>query len=115
MFVSHALKNLPKYNKMEHKVFALDVVGSHVGVQVVLMIIIYQEKILFTYFSLSSFMLITNIKLIKVQSNAHSSFINSCKKFHSQNHRIKLLVKKNNANNPLLSILLFSCIATPSK
>ena len=47
--------------------FALDVIGCHVGVQVVPMIIIYQEKILFTYFDLNSSTSITNIKPIKFQ------------------------------------------------
>ena len=37
------------------------------------MIIIYQEKILFTYFDLDYFTSVTNIKLIKFQGNTHSS------------------------------------------
>ena len=45
------------------------------------MIIIYQEKLLFTYFDLNSFMSITNINVIKFQGNAHSSLfvvVKSC-------------------------------------
>ena len=37
------------------------------------MIIIYQEKILFTLLDLNSFTSIIDIKLIKIQGNAHSS------------------------------------------
>ena len=33
-----------------NRIFVLDVIGDHVGVQVVPMTIILQEKILFTYF-----------------------------------------------------------------
>ena len=54
-----------------YRVFVLDVIGCHVGVQVVSMIITYQEKILFTYFGSNCSTSNTNIKLIKFQGNAH--------------------------------------------
>ena len=56
---------------------------AHVGVQVVPMIMIYQEKTLFTLFDLNSFTLIANIKMIKFQANAHASFLCICKKLHA--------------------------------
>ena len=60
---------------------ALDVIGRHVGVQVLPMIIIYQKKILFTYFDLNSFTSVINIRLVKFQGNPHSSLfvvVKSC-------------------------------------
>ena len=65
---------------VSYGVFALNVIGCHVGVQV---IIIYQEKIRITYFNLNSFTTITNIKLIRFQGSAHSSFVCSCKQLHA--------------------------------
>ena len=66
-----------------HRVFTLDVIGYHVGVQVVPMIIIYQQKILFTFFYLNSFTLITNIKVIKFHSNVQSSFVCTLTNWHA--------------------------------
>ena len=54
------------------RVFALDVIGCHAGVQVIPIMTIYQEKILFTYFDLNSYTSVTNIELVKFQGNVHS-------------------------------------------
>ena len=67
--------------------FASDVIGCHVSVQVVHMIIIYQEKIL----DLHSFTSITNIKRIKFQSNAQSSLFEVVKFAGWYDHRVKPL------------------------
>ena len=72
---SYARSKIVKINRG----FARDVSGCHVGVQVVPMIIIYQEKILLTYFNLNSFTSVINIKLIKFQGNAHSSLFATVK------------------------------------
>ena len=79
--------------KRTHRVFARNVVGCHVGAQVVPMIIIYQQKILFTYFDLNYFTSITNIKLIKFQGNAYSSLFVVVKVECWYDHRIKPLSK----------------------
>ena len=47
------------------------------------MIIIYQEKILFTLSDFKSFTSIINIELIRFQGNAHSSVVCSYKKLHA--------------------------------
>ena len=71
---------------------ALDVMGCHVGVQVVPIIIIYQEKIPFNYFDLNSSTLITNIKLIEFQGNTHTHLLFVVVNVASQN---KAIVRKN--------------------
>ena len=59
------------------------------------MIIIYQEKILFTYFDFNSFTSARNMKLMKPQSNAHySSLFVAVKGACWYDHRIKPLSKE---------------------
>ena len=79
----YPIVSLRKHTLVLNRVFVLDVIGCHVGVQVVPMIVIYQEKILFTYFDFNSFTSIINITLVKFQGNAHLSFVCSCKNLHA--------------------------------
>ena len=93
--LKYSIVSLRKHTLVLNRVFVLDVIGCHADVQVVPMIVIYQEKILFTYFDFNSFTSIINIKLMKFQGSAHLSFACSCKNLHCwYDHRITPFAKE---------------------